>query len=65
VAILKAGFAPANAALTDSATKHLVHIGLDDLKVLFLESLAMTMLKQIQDLEHDIVANLCTREERC
>jgi hypothetical protein len=65
VAILKAGFAPANAACTDSAIKHLVHIGLDDLKVLFFKNLAVTMLKQIQDLEHDIVANLCAREERC
>jgi hypothetical protein len=33
--------------------------------MLFLKSLAVTMLKQIQDLEHDIVANLCAREERC
>jgi hypothetical protein len=48
-----------------SAIKHLIHIGLDDLKVLFLKSLAVTMLKQIQDLKHDIVANLCAREEHC
>jgi hypothetical protein len=65
VAILSLGFAPRHAALTDSAIKHLVHIGLDDLKVLFLKSLAVTMLKQIQDLEHDIIANLCARKERC
>jgi hypothetical protein len=63
--MLSLGFAPRHAACTDSATKHLIHIGLDDLKVLFFKSLAVTMLKQIQDLEHDIVANLCAREERC
>ena len=43
-----------------SATKHLVHVGLDDLEMLLFESLAMTMLKQIKDLEQGLVANLFT-----
>jgi hypothetical protein len=40
-----------------SASKHLVHVGLDDLEVLLTESLAMTMLQEIKDLKHDLVAN--------
>ncbi len=40
-----------------SASKHLVHVGLDDLEMLLTESLAMTMLKEIKDLKHDLVAN--------
>jgi hypothetical protein len=43
--------------------QHLVHIGLDDLEMLLPESLAMTMLKEIKDLKHDLVANLFAREQ--
>jgi hypothetical protein len=43
--------------------QHLVHVRLDDLEVLLTESLAMTMLKEIKDLKHDLVANLFTREQ--
>jgi len=43
--------------------QHLVHVGLDDLEVLRSESLAMTMLKEIKDLKHDLVANLFAREQ--
>ena len=43
-----------------SATKHLVHIGLDDLEMLLPQSLAVTMLKQIKDLEQSLIANLFT-----
>lgn len=43
--------------------QHLVHVGLDDLEMLLFKSLAVTILKQIKDLEHDLVANLFAREQ--
>lgn len=46
-----------------SATKHLIHVGLNNLEMLLLKSLAMTMLQEIKDLKHDLIANLFAREQ--
>jgi hypothetical protein len=46
--------------LNGSATKHLVHVGLNDLEMLLPKSLAVTMLKQIKDLKQGLIANLFT-----
>ena len=43
--------------------QHLVHVGLDDLEVLRPKDLTVTMLKQIKDLQHDLVANFLAGQQ--
>jgi len=37
--------------------QHLVHVGLNDLEVFGSKYLATAILKQVEDLEHDVVAS--------
>jgi len=56
-AITVGGFAPPNPLGYGSAAKHLVHVGLDDLEVCGSKYLAAAILKQVKDLEHDVIAS--------
>ena len=44
-----------------SATKHLVHVGLNDLELVSVKCLATAILQKVKDLEHDAFASLFTR----